>query len=182
MSKIRLSLWTTLISVAALSGCATVTPVSGSFPDISPLAAQSGNYNGQQVRWGGKLIETHPEAQETCFTVLGEPLNSAGRPISDNDEAHIGRFVACAPGFYDPMLYRADRKVTFIGLIDGIVHHKVGQFNYTYPKLNANVVYLWPVEPIRSQIDEQLYVGPSFGYYPGWWYGPSWGYWPRWRR
>ncbi len=54
-----------LASVAFLSGCATVTPVSGAFPDISPMTAQAGNDQGQTVRWGGRLIETHPEAHET---------------------------------------------------------------------------------------------------------------------
>ena len=170
-----------LVGVAFLSGCATVTPVSGTFPDISPLAAQSGNDQGQTVRWGGKLIETHPEAHETCFTVLGEPLRRDGRPEPERGEAHIGRFIACAPGFYDPMLYRAGREITFIGRVQGIAHRKIGQFNYTYPTLAASTVYLWPIRPQRPRIQqEQVYMGAGFGYFPGWWYGPGWGYWPGW--
>ena len=178
MTKQRLAFWTTLISAACLSGCATVTPVSGTFPNITPVAAQSGNFNGHQVRWGGKIIETRPETQQTCFTVLGEPLHNNGRPQSEEGEAHIGRFVACAPGFYDPMLYRPDREVTFIGMITGTEHHDVGQFSYTYPKLAANTVYLWPIEPPRAQVEQQVFVGTGFGFFPGW-YGPGWGYWPR---
>ncbi|WP_414039798.1 Slp family lipoprotein [Acidithiobacillus sp. M4-SHS-6] len=180
MTNQRLAIWTTLIGVACLSGCATITPVSGTFPNITPMAAQTGNYNGQQVRWGGKLIETQPKKQQTCFTVLGEPLKTSGRPRTEKGEAHIGRFIACAPGFYDPMLYLPGREVTFIGRIVGIEHHEVGHFNYTYPKLMASTVYLWPIEPPPPRITRQVYFGTGFGYFPGWWYGPGWGYWQAW--
>lgn len=180
MLKDSLFALSALAGVVLLSGCATVTPVSGTFPDISPLAAQSGTAQGRQVRWGGKLIETQPEARETCFTVLGEPLRRDGRPEPERGEAHIGRFLACAPGFYDPMLYRSGREITFIGRVEGIAHRKIGQFNYAYPTLAASTVYLWPIRPPRPQIREQVYMGGGFGYFPGWWYGPSWGYWPGW--
>ncbi|MEY2333537.1 Slp family lipoprotein [Acidithiobacillus ferrianus] len=183
MSKTGQHMVAALMTLACLSGCATVTPVSGKFPDISPMAAQTGHYQGQEVRWGGTLIDTHPETQQTCFTVLGEPLSSDGRPRSARGKAHIGRFIACAPGFYDPMLYRAGREITFIGRVERVVHHQVGQFDYAYPELAASTVYLWPIEPPRPRVDEQVFMGSGFGfgYYPGWWFGPGWGYWPGWR-
>ena len=113
--------------------------------------------------------------------MLGEPLRRDGRPEPERGEAHIGRFIACAPGFYDPMLYRAGREITFIGRVQGIAHRKIGQFNYTYPTLAASTVYLWPIRPQRPRIQqEQVYMGAGFGYFPGWWYGPGWGYWPGW--
>lgn len=77
---------------ALLSGCATITPVSGTFPKIAPEQAQSGRDDGKIVRWGGKLIETQPEEHQTCFTVLGEPLRHNGQPKSEKGEAHTGRF------------------------------------------------------------------------------------------
>lgn len=169
-----------LMSAALLSGCATITPVSGHFPNISPQQAQSGVYKGKTVRWGGKLIETQPKTQDTCFTVLGEPLHQDGRPKSERGEAHIGRFLACAAGFYDPMLYREGREITFVGRVEGITHRKIGQFNYAYPKLSASTVYLWPIEPQRPHVQEQVYLSTGFGYYPGWWYGPGWGFGPGW--
>lgn len=167
-----------LLGVAFLSGCATITPVSGTFPKISPHEAQSGMAQGKTVRWGGKLIETQPEAHDTCFTVLGEPLHQDGRPKSEKGEAHNGRFLACATGFYDPMLYREGREITFIGRVEGITHRKIGQYNYAYPKLAASTVYLWPLEPVARPVQEQVYMNAGFGFYPGWWYGPGWGFWP----
>jgi len=116
-----------------LGGCATVTPLSGHFPQIMPNAAQSGAMVGKEVRWGGQIIKTQPKAHQTCFTMLGEPLHANGRPQSERGEAHVGRFYSCAPGFYDPMLYRPGRDVTFIGRIGAVVHHKVGEFTYAYP-------------------------------------------------
>ena len=100
MSRNYLCLFSMAVSAALLGGCATITPVSGRFPDITPRAAQSGTAQGKQVRWGGKLIETRPEAHETCFTVLGEPLRRDGRPEPERGEAHTGRFLACARAEY----------------------------------------------------------------------------------
>lgn len=165
---------------ALLSGCATITPVSGNFPKIAPEQAQSGRDDGKIVRWGGELIETQPEEHQTCFTVLGEPLRHNGQPKSEKGEAHTGRFLACTPGFYDPMVYSSGRNITFVGRVVGVVHHKIGQFNYLYPKLEAGAVYLWPLRPIKPPVQEQFYMGVGFGNYPGWWYGPGWGFWPYW--
>ena len=170
-----LRLFSIAISAALLGGCATITPVSGRFPDITPRAAQSGIAQGKQVRWGGKLIETHPEAHETCFTVLGEPLRHDGRPRPERGEAHIGRFLACAPGFYDPVLYRSGREITFIGRVEGIAHRKVGQFDYAYPTLAASTVYLWPIRSPRPRVQERVYyMGAGWGWGPGWWGYPGW--------
>ena len=109
----------TLVGVAFLSGCATVTPSAGHSRIFHPWRRSPAIDQGQTVRWGEKLIETHPEAHETCFTVLGEPLRRDGRPEPERGEAHIGRLLACAPGFYDPMLYRSGREITFIGRVRG---------------------------------------------------------------
>ena len=160
-----------LVFPFGLSACATMSPVAGTFPPITPRQAQTGAENGKLVRWGGELIQTEPEAQQTCFTVLGFPLRKDGRPILGREAADVGRFIACAPGFYDPTLYAAGRAMTFIGTIQGTVRKKIGGFTYTYPRLSASQAYLWPLpepEPQRSTV----VIGGGWGWgWPGY-YGP----------
>lgn len=166
------------VAVLALSGCATMSPVAGNFPPITPRQSQTGIENGKQVRWGGTIIRTQPKASQTCFQVLSFPLNSQGRPKTGRGVNDQGRFLACAPGFYDPDLYSPGRSATFIGTITGVRTIKVGEFPYPYPKLEASRVYLWPLRPMR--VTQNVYVNNGFGWWwggpypwwgPGWWWG-----------
>lgn len=162
------------IGVAVLGGCATHTPVSGRFPNISPRAAQSGLYNGREVRWGGAIIATMPEAKRTCFRIMALPLSADGRPRGDTGAREDkGRFIACATGFYDPFLYSKGRKITFVGTVEGIKSETVGKYRYPYPLLDATIVYLWPKRVPRPAV-ETMYSYPIWGPW-GWWGGyPGW--------
>lgn len=171
-------------ALVVLGGCATRTPVSGTFPPITPHAAQSGQYNGTVVRWGGILLKTIPKDKQTCFRVLGLPLADNGRPQRDTGTRETGRFLACAAGFYDPALYTARKEITFIGTIQGVRTEAVGDYKYPYPVLEASTVYLWPrVE--RTRTAPYYYPGYYGGFWGPWWGGPGWwggvwgyGYWP----
>ena len=57
----------------------------------------------------------------------------------------LGRFIACRNGFYDPALFERNREVTFTGHIDGYEVRQVGGYDYRFPRVAADVVYLWPV-------------------------------------
>lgn len=83
-------------------------------------------------------------------------------------DASDGRFLACRSGFYDPAVFEPGREVTFIGKIEGYETTKIGEYDYKLPKVNADVVYLWPV--VR-EVD----VVPAYPYGP---WGDPWG--PRW--
>lgn len=169
-----------LVALAVgLGGCASRTPVSGSFPSITPKQAQGNQYTGRTVRWGGVLIKTKPQAGSTCFHVMGLPLDSDGRPRYGAAKTNTGRFIACAKGFYDPVLYAAGRKATFIGTVSGVKAEAVGGYQYPYPRLRARVVYLWPKVSLQRR---EPYVGPYIWgpwspWGPQWWWS-TYGYWP----
>ena len=55
-----------------------------------------------------------------------------------------GRFIACRSGFYDPDVFKAGREITITGAIDKFENGKIGDYDYRYPILSADVVYLWP--------------------------------------
>lgn len=156
----------------ALGACTTIpAPLKGKFTSITPRQAQSGQYTGATVRWGGLIVDTTPGKADTCFRVMGTRLARNGEPLASSQSDFEGRFLACAKGFYDPELYARGRHVTFIGTITGVQHEKVGNYDYPYPHLRANVVYLWPREPVRTHTDV---------YYMNGWWGPygTWGWWP----
>jgi outer membrane lipoprotein, Slp family len=169
-----MSLYRPLALVAAaalLGGCATIPqPLQGNYTAISSAAAQQGGAGGTQVRWGGEIIKTEPGPQQTCFYILARPLDSQARPELGRSGGDQGRFVACHSGFYDPEVFSRGRELTVTGTIHGTVTQKVGDYDYPYPRVEANVVYLWPKRPV--------YVNTPYppGFYDPFW-GPGWGPW-----
>jgi outer membrane lipoprotein len=159
------------VASAALGACATMPqPLQGSYANVTTMAAQQGGAGGTQVRWGGEIIKTEPGPQETCFYVLSRPLDNQARPKLGTSGQSQGRFVACHPGFYDPEVFTRGRELTVTGTLHGTVSQKVGEYEYAYPRVEANVVYLWPKRPV--------YVNTPYppGFYDPFW-GPGWGPW-----
>lgn len=166
---------------ALLAGCATIPkPLEGTYTDVSTSSAQQGGAGGNRVRWGGEIIKTEPGPQQTCFYLLSRPLDSQARPKTGNTGENLGRFVACRNGFYDPEVFVRGRELTVTGTLHGTVSQKVGDFDYAYPRVEADVVYLWPKRPVISAYPPGYYDpfwGPGFGpYWGGYPYG---GYYPR---
>lgn len=162
-----------LLAIAAtgllLGACATAPkPLQGAFTPVTPRDAAAGTQAGAPVRWGGRIIETTPGQDNTCFQLVSRPLAGTGRPLSSAPDATDGRFIACRAGFYDPAVFTEGREVTFIGRIDGVETTRIGEYDYRLPRMAADVVYLWP--EVR-----EVEVRPSPFYDPFW--GPRWGYW-----
>ncbi len=155
-----------VFSVAAgalLAGCATVpAPLAGNdFVATTPQQVVASNANGERVRWGGEIIKVEPRADRTCFEILARELYSDARP--NRRDKSDGRFIACKQGFFDPAVYAQGRDVTVVGSVNGTERHKVGEYDYTFAKVDATEVYMWPK---RSEY-------PA-GYYDPFW-GPCWG-------
>jgi outer membrane lipoprotein len=154
-------------AIALLGGCASIpTPLQGTYTNVSTASAQQGGAGGTHVRWGGQIIKTEPEAQQTCFYLMSRPLDNQARPESGSAGDNQGRFVACRNGFYDPEVFTRGREVTVTGTLHGTVSEKVGDYDYAYPRVEADVVYLWP--------KRQAIVGYPPGFYDPFW-GPGWG-------
>jgi Starvation-inducible outer membrane lipoprotein len=56
--------------------------------------------------------------------------------------------------------------VTFIGRVTGYETTRIGEYDYQLPRLQADVVYLWPVQ-------REVEVVPAYPYGP---WGPRWGW------
>lgn len=150
-------------------------PLLGTFPELTVAQAQVQGVTGERVRWGGEIVSTTPQNNETCIEVVSKPLDGRARPIPSDDTS--GRFIACAPGFYDPAIYAPGREITAVGTLEGTSSAKVGDFEYSFPKVRAETLYLWPKRPpLEAGYYPYGYYGyPGVGW--GWigWGGPYWG-------
>ena len=157
----------TAVCACLLSGCVTVPePLRGEFSDLPPNQPGA---SAERVRWGGRLIDVLPAADQTCLEVLGMPLDSSARP-RDLD-ADIGRFRACKAGFLDPAVFISGREVTVIGAIEAQVERQIGEYNYRMPQVRVETLFLWPPRPDIERIEIHSDPFPFFGVYP-WWPGP----------
>lgn len=151
-----------------LAGCATApTPLQGSYAPVQPEEAVARGNVGDAVRWGGRIVSVRTEKLHSCFEIVGAPLDGSGRPRKVDQST--GRFIACRTGFYEPQVFAAGRELTISGRIDGFEQRKIGDYDYRYPRVAADVVYLWP--PRRERPDywyPQPYFGLGWGMYRRW--------------
>ena len=138
------------LGLLALAACNAMTPrplrVEDRVADISPAEARIAGRTNVPVRWGGRIVETRPMGDRTCFAIVGSALSAGARPRHMTDQG-FGRFIACAPGFYDPVLYLKNRELTIVGTITGYERAQVGEYAYLMPRVSASSVYLWPHAP-----------------------------------
>ena len=160
-----MKLVTALVLALTLAACASAPkPLQGQFSSLLPDEAAKREANGELVRWGGSIVSVQPQSQRSCFEIVAAPLNASGRPQKvDRSE---GRFIACRSGFYEPEVFKAGREITISGRIEGFETRKVGEFDYRYPRVAADVVYLWPERRDVDVIIERPFL---YG-----WYGRRW--------
>lgn len=158
-------LMTLFVAVLALAACASQPkPLQGGYIEtLTPHTAVLGEHTGAAVRWGGRIVQVEPKTDATCFEMIATRLTPGGRPYWASDDTN-GRFIACRQGFYDPAVFTVNREVTFTGRIAGYDNRRVGEYDYRFPRVDADVVYLWPV---RERVDVITRPAP--------W--PWWGYW-----
>jgi len=158
-------------AVLLLSACVSQPkPLQGTYTDITPEAAMQAGRIGTAVRWGGRIVKVEPRADSTCFEMISSRIGANGRPATSGDETS-GRFIACRAGFYDPAVFEQNREVTFTGRIDGHENRRIGEYDYRFPKIAADVVYLWPVRSSTSVVyPSVLHYNLYYDFYPGWWW------------
>lgn len=166
-----------LTPLLLLTACATApAPLKGEFSALKPVDSLSGAHTGERVRWGGEIIRVEPSASSTCFEILARELDGSARPL--RRDRSDGRFIACRNGFYDPEVFIKGRDLTVVGRVDGSEKGRVGEYEYTYPRIAADAVYLWPKRPLvveQRNWGYDPFWGPGFGPY---WGGGYWGgYW-----
>src|SRR5262249_19749675 len=163
-----------LACIAVRAACARVPPPPhGTFPQVTVGQAQAQAVTGERVRWGGDIVSTTPENDKTCIEAVSKPLDRRARPIATDETS--GRFIACAPGFYDPAVNAPGREITVVGTLEGPTSAKVGGYDSSFPTVRAETIYLWPKREPR--VDYPYYGYPGWGWGLGWGWGGGWGGW-----
>lgn len=143
-----------------LAGCATPPEkLRGEFPDLAPDEVDAED-TGTTVRWGGAVLEVDPEADRTCIQILGQPLDSRGRPRENAAGGH--RFLACRDSFIEPAAYPEGRSLTVIGTLSGFEQRPVGEYDYRFPVITLDSIHLWP-KALATRYRPSYYG--SFGYF-----------------
>ena len=152
-----------LVFALSLAGCVTAPkPLQGEFSTLTPEAAVAKQAVGERVRWGGRVVSVEPRSQSSCFEIVAIPLDGATQP--QRVDRSLGRFIACRSGFYDPEVFKAGRDITVSGRIEGFENRKVGEYDYTYPRVAAEVIYLWPERADVQVIRERpFFWGGGYG-------------------
>jgi outer membrane lipoprotein len=160
-----------LLLPLALGACAAPPArlSTGSFAAVTPHMAQTQDLVGSRVRWGGTIANVSPGKIETCFQIVSHPLDSSARP--EEGDSSEGRFMACAAGFYDPAIYAVGREASVTGTLQTPLPGKIGEYEYRFPRVAAEEVYLWPKHEARPNYPPPYY--DPFWYPPGpWMMGP----------
>jgi len=171
-------LFTIMIVALALSACTTIPEeIQGTFQEVSPARVEPGVF-GSDVRWGGVILDSKNTGQGTCFEILSRSLDKYLRP--ELEDSTLGRFIACKPGFHDPLVFTKGREVTVTGRIQAIETRKVDDFDYRYPVLAVDDLVLWQKRKVvmRYRGYSDPYFGP-WGLRGG--YGGGWGGYPYYR-
>jgi outer membrane lipoprotein len=150
--RILIPVFTSLLLAACVTG---PKPLRGEYSNITPSQAAKDNTVNAKIRWGGRIVAVNNQAQRSCFEIVGQDLYGSARPQSM--DRSIGRFIACRSGFYDPDVFKAGREVTITGAIDAFESRKIGEYEYRYPMVSADVVYLWPERRDVDVIVERPY-------------------------
>lgn len=165
--SVKKLLITALVAIT-VSACTTVpTQLKGEYTELTPARVNAEAF-GTTVRWGGVIIDTRNDQDQTCFEILSRNLGSYMRP--EMEDSTLGRFIACKPGFYDPQVFAKGREMTLTGTVKAIEEHPIDDFNYRYPVVDAKDVVLW--DKRKTILVYDRYDPFYYPFYGGW----AWGY------
>lgn len=164
--------WTLL--ALSLAGCASNVPAPirdelPTAPSVAEVRADPGRFVGSTVRWGGVIVATRNEAEDSVVEIVQRDLDGSGRPkTSDRSE---GRFLARVRGFLEPTIFAQGREFTVTGRLAAPQPGAIGARPYDYPVVDAETYYLWPELPPPDY--DPYWYDPWYPWYPyPWRYRP----------
>src|SRR5690606_5111171 len=98
----------------------------------------------------------------------GPPAARAGRPRRPPPPLPPRRLRPGRARFYDAAVFTEAREVAFTGRIAGYEAARIGEYDYRMPRIDADVVYLWPE---RSDTQVIMHHPHPYYWHPyGWWW------------
>jgi outer membrane lipoprotein len=155
---------TYLIFAVLLLGACASTPDFDTHDNQSTLTPAQAvkaadTRKGEKVVWGGTIITSTNQKNETRLEILAYPLDSDHYP--QLDKPAYGRFLLLKEGYLETVDYAPGRLVTVSGTLDGIRKSKLDESEYTYPLLQAEQLHLWSKSG-KSQTRFHFGIGVMF--------------------
>ncbi len=130
------------LSALTLSACMQPPkPLRGEYSEVSPKAYQAQPIKDLNVRWTGFVVDVENTEEHSCLTIRAKVPDAVARP-SKRVRVDQGRFIACKPTFLDPESFMR-KPVTVTGQVKRMVNKKIGELDYNYPLVDAQVIYVW---------------------------------------
>jgi outer membrane lipoprotein len=125
------------------------------------LQQQPGDFIGETVVFGGKIIVTQPMENATELTILQLALDDQDRPRDNNHSD--GRFLVVSDQFLDPAIYKKGDLITVVGKLVSSEKRLIGEREYRYPKIKAGEIKRWePGRDTYPRIRFGFGIGASF--------------------
>lgn len=152
-----------VVWIALVGGCASKPPeaiskIPAENPSLAAVRADTDQYIGAEVRWGGEISKVENRADQTWIEVVRRQLWEDGKPKTSGQSD--GRFIASFTGFADPVVYEVGQLLTVVGVIENRVERPIGDYDYVFPVVSVEGSYLWKTDPVVVYPD---YPRP-------WWY------------
>lgn len=158
---IRLALPAALLVLAACAPAPIYKTSTGTVTAAPFEVAQTPEkFSGNEVVWGGRIVQVKVFADHSEIELLAYPLDSSQRPKANDSGS--GRFVAVMPGYVEPLDYPAGAMMTVDGKLDGSRAGKVGEADYVFPLVGVTHSHVWTAEEMnkgRNNIRFGLGVG-----------------------
>jgi len=164
LSTSRIAMTLALYVLLAACAPAPIYRADGANLAVTPSAVATAPalYRGQEVIWGGRIVEVHNLPDHSEIELLGYPLDSSQRPQMDKTAG--GRFIALMPGYVEGMDYPSGAPMTLRGRIEGLRNGKVGEAGYVFPMLRVEQSHRWtPEEMQRGHVSFGFGVGVAGG-------------------
>jgi len=108
---------------------------------------------------GRRRHRSRKQGRSDLGILVSRALKDDAKPITDGQSE--GRFIASFNGFIDPLVYKAGRPLTVVGVIDGSTLRAIGEYDYSFPIVAVRDSHLWP-EPSKTRV---YYAPPPYWYY-----------------
>ncbi len=156
-----------------LSACATSIPdhIKNSPTEnlrLVQVQKEPEKHLGKIIRWGGSIISSKNEQNRTTLIILAQTLSKYGEP-QQGDQSY-GRFIARINGFLDPAIYSKGRAITVYGKFEKLQKEKIDHYEYHYPLVTAEEIYLWEIPEKYDYYDYPYWYDPWYPMHPPYWH------------
>lgn len=150
--------------VVLLSACSSIPTTIANAPkadlQLSKVIYGENDYAGQQVRWGGKIVNITQNNNFSLVEIQHYPLTTPGFPVTLGGSQ--GRFIARSAEYFDPDVYQIGLLITFSGDVNSGITKTINREERYLPIIDVAETRLWPYRTVDGK--SSTYTGAESRY------------------